>query len=78
MLSFWFTVKFPLSSCMTAPIADKIIAFTDRTTKSEKMFSSRPILHHSGVARTFPGERGAHPESQNEDKIEESLRKNKK
>ena len=32
----------------------------------------------SGVARAFPGGRGAHPESQNEEENEKSLRKNKK
>ena len=32
----------------------------------------------SGVARAFPGGRVAHPESQNEEEDEKSLRKNKK
>ena len=32
----------------------------------------------SGVARAFPGGRVAHPESQNEEENEKSLRKNKK
>ena len=31
----------------------------------------------SGIARTFPGELVAHPESQNEEENENSLRKNK-
>ena len=33
---------------------------------------------YSGVARAFPGGRVAHPESQNEEETEKSLRKNKK
>ena len=35
-------------------------------------------LISSGVARAFPGGRVAHPESQNEEENEKSLRKNKK
>ena len=35
-------------------------------------------LLNSGVARAFPGGRLAHPESQNEEENEKSLRKNKK
>ena len=33
---------------------------------------------HSGVARAFPGGRHAHPEGQNEEENEKSLRKSKK
>ena len=36
------------------------------------------ILKLSGVARTFPGGRVAHPEGQNEEENEQSLRKHKK
>ena len=38
---------------------------------------SRCNLTPSGVARAFPGGRAAHPENQNEEENEKSLRKNK-
>ena len=36
------------------------------------------LYTNSGVAKAFPGGQGAHPESQNEEENEKSLRKNKK
>ena len=39
---------------------------------------SLPSVKSSGVARAFPGWRLAHPEGQNEEENEKSLRKSKK
>ena len=42
------------------------------------ILSKTPLHNTSGVARAFPGGQVAHPESQNEEENEKSLRKNKK
>ena len=46
-------------------------------SKIMKKDTSENIMHTSGVARAFSGGR-AHPEGQNEEENEKSLRKNKK
>ena len=46
--------------------------------KEPSTLQKEEITMYSGVASAFPGGRVAHPEGQNEEEKEQSLRKNKK
>ena len=61
--------------CVWASPREKV-SFKHSETKTSTIISWANI--NSGVARAFPGGRGAHPEGQNEEKNKKSLRKNKK